>query len=584
MRSRGTTVALGAAWLILAGVAGCETQGSDTAGGTSAVDAASPDGGAGGDIGAATDTGGPGDSEAPDDLSGPPDSGGGADALPRTDTGSADAAPVDIAGPPCTCTEDAQCPTGQRCVDTGAGGACVSDYAALYCWEDADCEQGACLAARACPCDANCVSEPGICEGVFNGCCTADEHCAAGAICAGIPGLGSCHTPAPAGTCWRDADCAAGATCYGAALCPCDVDCDMIDAPGTCVSAPPAGCCTQDADCGEANAVCADVPGGDGGFGLCVMAPATGQCWDDGDCPADQTCAGSSACPCGALCGMISAPGTCQPKGDELDCCSSDAACKAGLVCAPISPLDPWGVCEQPASAGACWRDADCGPGQACSGPTVCPCTADCLLADSAGTCVAKTPQAGCCFADADCGAGTVCTEVPGAPDDGSRTCAPALPAGQCWDASDCAAGWTCQGATVCPCQAVCDAVQVAGQCVPDKPSGQCYVVSGADFGDCLAVLGVIFDGTQCKAVSGCSCAPHCDAFFSDLASCEAACGFETWCAAWTGPGCVASGCPSGQQCDTSFGCVPSACSCDVKTGDMICTADCGGGTCVPAP
>lgn len=46
-------------------------------------------------------------------------------------------------------------------------------------------------------------------------------------------------------------------------------------------------------------------------------------------------------------------------------------------------------------------------------------------------------------------------------------------------------------------------------------------------------------------------------------------------------PGCVDKGCPEGQKCDTNVGCVPSVCGCDPETGDVICSADCGGGTCV---
>lgn len=53
-------------------------------------------------------------------------------------------------------------------------------------------------------------------------------------------------------------------------------------------------------------------------------------------------------------------------------------------------------------------------------------------------------------------------------------------------------------------------------------------------------------------------------------------------CAYFVQPGCVQTGCKSGYVCDTTVGCVPSACSCDPLTGDIICTADCSGGTCVP--
>src|SRR6185503_14328834 len=46
--------------------------------------------------------------------------------------------------------------------------------------------------------------------------------------------------------------------------------------------------------------------------------------------------------------------------------------------------------------------------------------------------------------------------------------------------------------------------------------------------------------------------------------------------------GCHSTGCPGGMRCDTTRSCVPSSCGCDASTGHWICTADCGGGTCVP--
>lgn len=52
-------------------------------------------------------------------------------------------------------------------------------------------------------------------------------------------------------------------------------------------------------------------------------------------------------------------------------------------------------------------------------------------------------------------------------------------------------------------------------------------------------------------------------------------------CDGFEEPGCVHKGCPMGQVCDTKLECVPSTCSCDPQTGDVVCTADCGGGTCV---
>jgi hypothetical protein len=54
-------------------------------------------------------------------------------------------------------------------------------------------------------------------------------------------------------------------------------------------------------------------------------------------------------------------------------------------------------------------------------------------------------------------------------------------------------------------------------------------------------------------------------------------------CDEFVPPGCVQSGCPENKMCDTQEGCNPSSCDCDPQTGDVICTPDCGGGTCVCA-
>ena len=45
--------------------------------------------------------------------------------------------------------------------------------------------------------------------------------------------------------------------------------------------------------------------------------------------------------------------------------------------------------------------------------------------------------------------------------------------------------------------------------------------------------------------------------------------------------GCNDQGCPQGQVC-VQEGCNPSSCGCDPATDSWVCTADCGGGTCVP--
>jgi hypothetical protein len=55
-------------------------------------------------------------------------------------------------------------------------------------------------------------------------------------------------------------------------------------------------------------------------------------------------------------------------------------------------------------------------------------------------------------------------------------------------------------------------------------------------------------------------------------------------CAGFEQPGCFEKGCPEGQECKVIDDiCVPSTCFCDERTGDIGCTDDCGGGSCVGA-
>ncbi|MCY1069449.1 hypothetical protein OV090_32210 [Nannocystis sp. RBIL2] len=54
-------------------------------------------------------------------------------------------------------------------------------------------------------------------------------------------------------------------------------------------------------------------------------------------------------------------------------------------------------------------------------------------------------------------------------------------------------------------------------------------------------------------------------------------------CDGFEQPGCLDKGCPEGQECNTEVECVPSACLCDEETQQIVCTPDCGGGTCVDA-
>ncbi len=52
---------------------------------------------------------------------------------------------------------------------------------------------------------------------------------------------------------------------------------------------------------------------------------------------------------------------------------------------------------------------------------------------------------------------------------------------------------------------------------------GACVDVSG-DYGPCEAIIGYGFDGTSCRAFSGCGCAPHCEDFAADPVACALGC------------------------------------------------------------
>jgi hypothetical protein len=79
-------------------------------------------------------------------------------------------------------------------------------------------------------------------------CCSDDDDCDAGSVCARVNGWepegpGVCRPVLEPGRCYSDWDCNWGEECHGAALCPCNVDCDMdYEGPGVCVY--PALTCT----------------------------------------------------------------------------------------------------------------------------------------------------------------------------------------------------------------------------------------------------------------------------------------------------------------------------------------------------
>ncbi|HEY8376215.1 MAG TPA: hypothetical protein VIK91_06985 [Nannocystis sp.] len=62
------------------------------------------------------------------------------------------------------------------------------------------------------------------------------------------------------------------------------------------------------------------------------------------------------------------------------------------------------------------------------------------------------------------------------------------------------------------------------------EPHEPCPVVVGGDYGNCAPPLGWAFDGVECTPRHGCDCAPDCDKFFPDAATCALTCAAAGHC------------------------------------------------------
>lgn len=84
----------------------------------------------------------------------------------------------------------------------------------------------------------------------------------------------------------------------------------------------------------------------------------------------------------------------------------------------------------------------------------------------------------------------------------------------------------------------------------------QCAPATG-DYGECAAVLGFAFDGTECTLRSGCSCAPDCDKFFPSAAACALSCAAADHCNPdeFDGAGLAKPPITQGMHCDGVYMC-----------------------------
>ncbi len=175
--------------------------------------------------------------------------------------------------------------------------------------------------------------------------------------CFGDPTCFDCATSAPVGaTCMSDTwVCPAGAA-HSVDQCPCN-----LGPPLSCDGKLGAKGCAYSCALGEG----------------CVHAGPTPVCTSCPDKAIHQV--GPYACACDAFghmeCKLI---GGCCTGKDPQECGDALAMSCIANVCVPPPP------------PGHCWQDADCPPGQICTGDTLCPCGSQCKTGNKPGTCVKK--------------------------------------------------------------------------------------------------------------------------------------------------------------------------------------------------
>ncbi len=287
--------------------------------------------------------------------------------------------------------------------------------------------------------------------------------------------------------------------------------------------------------------------GGDAGPGPVSCGPAT--------CTQGQVC-------CNASCGICTAPGMACTTIACADTCTTNADCGAAEYCGIAD------ACPGAGATGTCVPRPDgCGavyePVCGCDGRTY----GNACNAAATGVNVASVGE---------CGGGGVCDA-----DDarGEGFCAAIV--GIAWNGASCVSlgGCSCVGTDCGKYSSMedCETQHAScgsGPCGPDDAHGD---------GLCDAIVGIVWDGTQCTGISGCSCVgPDCGKYI-DIADCErrnlaclgcsgdADCDSGEWCRFGRAAMCGAAGrgtCegtpPPGWACDT----FQPVCGCDGLTYD----------------
>lgn len=339
-----------------------------------------------------------------------PDGEAPADIASGTDEGqTTDIGPLPTEDNDCmTCTTDADCGDGYKCLPVGSEKHCLRN-----CATDKDCESGyICYAASSnsqncLPVSYNCVAcafdspcEDGKCCNFANGACTDcqslcsactyDYECEEGMRCYKVPGeaTGACVPECPEGNCEDSTNFTCGENAKGVPVCiPKDPDsCGGCSDPtpfplnGTCVECTQNSHCESDQACDIATHTCkkngSGCPTGtkDCGDGSCKQCCQNNDCtadWCDGAtgvCLADGTCEGcSDACQgmCGdqfPICTVINGIAQCVQCQQDADCAFLDPLCHCSGDPTYACLTDSGSVCQGSVCPAVCTSDADCPP------------------------------------------------------------------------------------------------------------------------------------------------------------------------------------------------------------------------------
>ncbi len=315
-----------------------------------------------------------------------------------------------------SCTQDAQCATGNYC----SAGTCVPQSSqGTACTAGDQCRSGFCAGGLCC--DKACTGQCKACSAALTG--GTDGTCAD--VTAGTPDpSGACAVEAPT-SCGTDGNCAAGGTCEDyASGTACGTTCSgsqitvrTCDGTGVC-NGTAAACpgnfrCASGTACGT---TCA--PGQNqcaSGFycdaGMCVTSNAGAACASNSDC-SSLLCLGGFCCVTNQCNKMGGGPGNCGGNACEAGTGACNAA-PALTSCGPTSCVtsteardyvcDGMGACQQvqimcpttctSGKCATCVADADCSQYGWCD----------------AGACMPKGQSGATCAAANQCLSG-VCT------------------------------------------------------------------------------------------------------------------------------------------------------------------------------